>query len=261
MNCQRFESVVSELVRGQMMAVEQRGEALAHSDACDDCAARLRDEEMLTRGLRSLAVEMEPLEAPAAIETRLLAEFRNRPVAAPRKQVNARYWLTAVAAILLIAIAVVAVRLRVVEEKKLAEVPAPKVETPREVPQQKPVEEKSLAVNDTKEQQPKVIQYQPKRRSNRLSRPEVVSNHVTNEVATDFVPLGYMNAASLQDGGQIIRVELSRSALTSFGFPVNMDRYNERVKADVLLGVDGMARAIRFVQTTEPRAVTTGLNR
>ena len=41
MNCQRFESVVSELARGQMMAAEQRAEALAHSDACDDCAARL----------------------------------------------------------------------------------------------------------------------------------------------------------------------------------------------------------------------------
>jgi hypothetical protein len=36
--------------------------------------------------------------------------------------------------------------------------------------------------------------------------------------------------------------------MANFGFPVNMDRYNERVKADVLLGVDGVAHAIRFVQ-------------
>jgi hypothetical protein len=242
-----------------MMAAEQRGDALAHSDACDDCAARLRDEEMLTRGLQSLALEMESLEAPAGIEPKLLAEFRNRSVAAPRKQVNARYWLTAVAAILLIAIAIVAVRSRWVEDKRFAQAPAPKVETPREQPEQKPIDEKILAVNDPV--QPKMVQHQSKRRPNRLSRPEVVSNHVANEVATDFMPLGYMNAASLQDGGQIVRVELRRSALASFGFPVNMDRYNEKVKADVLLGVDGMARAIRFVQTTEPRAVTTGLNR
>jgi hypothetical protein len=27
-----------------------------------------------------------------------------------------------------------------------------------------------------------------------------------------------------------------------------MDRYNEKVKADVLIGVDGLAHAIRFVQ-------------
>ena len=58
MNCQRFENVVSELARGQMMAVEQRGEALAHSETCEKCAARLRDEEMLTLGLQSLASEI-----------------------------------------------------------------------------------------------------------------------------------------------------------------------------------------------------------
>jgi len=71
---------------------------------------------------------------------------------------------------------------------------------------------------------------------------------VTKEIATDFIPLSYMSAASLQEGGQIIRVQLPRSALANFGLPVNMDRYNEKVKADVLYGVDGMARAIRFVQ-------------
>jgi hypothetical protein len=83
--------------------------------------------------------------------------------------------------------------------------------------------------------------------SHRPARPQV-ANHVTNEIATDFIPLSYMNAASLQDGGQIVRVQLPRSALVNFGLPVNMDRYNEKVKADVLFGVDGTARAIRFVQ-------------
>ena len=71
---------------------------------------------------------------------------------------------------------------------------------------------------------------------------------MTKEIATDFIPLSYMSAASLQDGGQIVRVQLPRSALANFGLPVNMDRYNEKVKADVLLGVDGRAHAIRFVQ-------------
>jgi len=76
----------------------------------------------------------------------------------------------------------------------------------------------------------------------------VASNHVTREVATDFMPLGYMSAASFQDGGQVVRVELPRSALAQFGIPVNIERYNERVKADVLFGTDGLAHAIRFVQ-------------
>ena len=68
------------------------------------------------------------------------------------------------------------------------------------------------------------------------------------EVATDFVPVGYGSALDLQEGGQLVRVELPRLALASFGLPVNMDRVDERVKADVLVGPDGLARAIRFVK-------------
>jgi hypothetical protein len=84
--------------------------------------------------------------------------------------------------------------------------------------------------------------------TNRKKDNNVVSNHATNEVATEFMPVGYLSVDALQDGGQIVRVELPRSALVKFGLPVNMDRYNERVKADVLVGLDGMAHAIRFVQ-------------
>src|ERR1041385_4167573 len=108
MNCQKFETVVSELARGQMMAAEQRAEAMAHSDGCDDCAARLRDEETLTRGLQSLVSQMEPLEASRAVEGKLMEAFRARQVIVPitRRKSNASYWLAAIAAMLLIAISI-----------------------------------------------------------------------------------------------------------------------------------------------------------
>jgi hypothetical protein len=80
------------------------------------------------------------------------------------------------------------------------------------------------------------------------SNSTVAANYSGNEVATDFMPVGYANPMDLQDGGQVMRVELPRSTLAGFGFPVNMERANERVKADVLVGPDGQARAIRFVQ-------------
>jgi hypothetical protein len=67
-------------------------------------------------------------------------------------------------------------------------------------------------------------------------------------VATDFMPVSYTNPIGMQDGGQVVRVELPRSALATFGLPVNLARAGERVKADVLVGTDGQARAIRFVQ-------------
>lgn len=72
--------------------------------------------------------------------------------------------------------------------------------------------------------------------------------NANEEIATDFLPLTYDNNFSQLDDGQIVRVELPRSALHSFGLPVNAERGRERVKADVLLGHDGVARAIRFVR-------------
>jgi hypothetical protein len=255
MNCQKFENVVSELARGQMMAVEQRVEALAHSDVCDDCAARLSDEQMLTLGLQSLAAEMETLEAPRAVEAKLREVFRAREVVVPiaKRQLssspNSRYWVAAIAAMLLIAISLVVFgwSRRPAENPRLAgqqEETQPKPEVRESREQVVQTVEKPAAAELPQPVKPK------RNRSVSLRRAETasVANHVTKEIATDFIPLSYMSPATLQEGGQIIRVQLPRSALANFGLPVNMDRYNEKVKADVLYGVDGMARAIRFVQ-------------
>ena len=251
MNCQKFEGVVSELARGQMMAAEQRGEALAHVDACEDCATRLRDEETLTRGLHSLAAEMESLEAPANIEANVLMAFRARQAVVPspvKRRSHSAYWLAAVAAMLLIAIRVFVFRWT---NRPVAD---PQQAGRQEEPQRKPQVVDNPApqlANNATAPDDDVLPTHPKPRRNRpanFRRPAPVANHVTNEIATDFIPLSYMSTAILQDGGQIVRVQLPRSALANFGLPVNMDRYNEKVKADVLFGVDGTARAIRFVQ-------------
>ncbi len=69
-----------------------------------------------------------------------------------------------------------------------------------------------------------------------------------DEIATDFLPLGDANNLATQDGGQLVRVELPRSALLTFGLPMNIERAAEPVKADVLVGQNGLARAIRFVR-------------
>jgi hypothetical protein len=68
------------------------------------------------------------------------------------------------------------------------------------------------------------------------------------EVATEFLPLTYGDPISSSlEGGQLVRVQLPRATLLSFGFPMSEERAPEPIKADVLLGEDGMARAIRFV--------------
>ena len=58
----------------------------------------------------------------------------------------------------------------------------------------------------------------------------------------------YAPVFTSEDRGQVVRVRLPRESMRSFGLPVNQDRIVQTVKADVLVGEDGIARAIRFVQ-------------
>jgi len=68
------------------------------------------------------------------------------------------------------------------------------------------------------------------------------------EITTEFIPLVQDAGFTQSEGTHLVRVELPRSALSSFGIPVNAEQAGGRVKADVLVGEDGTARAIRFVQ-------------
>jgi len=63
---------------------------------------------------------------------------------------------------------------------------------------------------------------------------------------TDFIPVFYDPEPI--ERGQIVRVRLPRSALMVFGLPLNEERAEETIRADVVLGEDGMARAVRFVK-------------
>jgi hypothetical protein len=74
-----------------------------------------------------------------------------------------------------------------------------------------------------------------------------VTDDANGDIATGFIPVSYTSAANLEAGGQIVRVELPRSAIAALGLPVNMERVDQRVKADVLVGVDGLPHAIRLV--------------
>lgn len=63
---------------------------------------------------------------------------------------------------------------------------------------------------------------------------------------TEFIPIMYDPEPI--ERGQIVRIRLPRSALATFGIPMNEDRAEEAIRADVLLGEDGLARAVRFVK-------------
>jgi hypothetical protein len=69
------------------------------------------------------------------------------------------------------------------------------------------------------------------------------------EVTTAFLPLPY-SGVPMSDG-QIVRIEVPRAALARFGLlPVDSvsTEITGTVLADVIVGEDGLARAVRFVR-------------
>jgi hypothetical protein len=66
------------------------------------------------------------------------------------------------------------------------------------------------------------------------------------EIVTEFFPL--MDPAPPFGRGQLLRVELPASAMEMVGLPVREDYLEYPVQADVLVGEDGLLRAIRFVK-------------
>jgi hypothetical protein len=68
------------------------------------------------------------------------------------------------------------------------------------------------------------------------------------EVTTAFFPLTYSTVPA--PGAHLIRMQVPRSALASFGIPSfdASDDSSPTVLADVVVGDDGLARAVRFVR-------------
>ncbi len=67
------------------------------------------------------------------------------------------------------------------------------------------------------------------------------------EIVSDFMPLTYLAESTEVESGLVVRVRVLRSMLVRMGLPINAEITEETVLADVALGDDGLARAIRFV--------------
>jgi hypothetical protein len=76
---------------------------------------------------------------------------------------------------------------------------------------------------------------------------KVVHRKQPQEIVTEFYPL--MEDPPPFERGELLRVSLPAAAMRSIGVPVSEDRLGETVQADVLVGQEGLARAIRFVNT------------
>jgi hypothetical protein len=258
MKCDGFEAVIDDLAKSVIMDAAVRDQALLHVASCQRCALRLADERELTAGLRALAVA-SAAEAPARIEASLLGAFREQQAALRTPLTSRRAthrWLyvaagvaALVAIVMLISLTISRTRDSGQQQKPEQAIvtptapaqhqePAPGLTKPLAPPEQKP------SVNA-----PAAGAVSRRAKKTGATRGAELSNDATTEaeIVTEFFPLMNRGAGQL-DSGQVVRVELPRSALMSFGLPMNMDRADERIKADVVVGNDGLARAIRFVR-------------
>jgi hypothetical protein len=62
-----------------------------------------------------------------------------------------------------------------------------------------------------------------------------------------FIPLPNSEAVQANEDMDVVHVEVPRSAMLAVGLEVSEDRAGEMVQADVMLGSDGVARAVRFL--------------
>ena len=180
-----------------------------HAAECAACARLLREQQALAAGLRSVSQSWREIEAPARVEAGLMAAFRaqKRAQAKPR-----RMWLPvltwASAAAILILLASFAIRGR-------------EPVTPR------PVSRNAVQV---------------------ASFPSAVDWDFDNDSPNgDFIPLPNAQQVGENEDIDVVRVEVPRSAMLAVGLPVSSERVSELVEADVMLGADGLARAVRFI--------------
>jgi hypothetical protein len=256
MNCQDFEKLVLALARHQLLEAGSRAQGLAHTEVCTRCAARLAEERALLAGMHLVVAELAQEAAPARVETALLAAFhaqdsrRHTPVK-ETLSIHRRWgqWrmVAACAAVILLAVLVSVTWLKSVsdEQKQTAQQPTRTTASP-DSPKEAPASQRIRQVAGPKLADMPTGKLHPKPR-HRMRRGGS-NNSEETEVVTQFFPLHEGEDLAALESMRMLRVELPSSALGEVGLPVAPDAANMPVKADVMLGDDGLARAIRFVR-------------
>lgn len=276
MTCESFNNIIHEISTGRSLDGRMERDARTHSSECDECAAVLEQQRRLTALLGQVATADAELEAPDRIEATVLGAFRLahgtanvvplRPVAAAPVVATRRFsrrWQAAAAAIV-IGVAGTLFTWQAIERGPNV-VPAP--------------EGGSIAAKPSGELAPPTRTVTPpvdrsnddgsyggvvpgrgipegpiipvsnntgSRRATRPARPLPTSE--PTELVTDFYSLVPASGFAPTEGGQLVRLQVPRASLASLGVPLPYGNPDGSVTADLVMGYDGVAHAIRFVQ-------------
>jgi hypothetical protein len=237
MKCSEFEEIVHELDRPGTKGNELREEALIHAESCGDCGVLLTETESLDFGLARVANEANRSAASPCVEAALLQEFRRAKKTSERRRMQWKMAAIGVAAALFLVLGISLQRFYAPSQglgdasqpsvaKSADEAGPPSIESPRNVVQDD-VKSRSAAT--------------------RVSPAPQASKSDETEVAENFTPLPYADDPSMMEGGSVVRVILSRSALASFGMPLSSIENREQIPADLVVSADGTPEAIRLV--------------
>lgn len=78
-----------------------------------------------------------------------------------------------------------------------------------------------------------------------ILKTDVATATAREEIKTEFIALSY---ARDPESGQIVRVKVPSSMMVSLGLVVSVEKPSDLVDAEVLVGDDGLSRAIRFIR-------------
>ncbi len=243
MKCTDFERHILLLANDQLVDAARREMSQAHVRLCGRCGHRLSEEQNLIAGIRAVRADLVTETAPPRVELKLLDAVRTQASKATVKDVKPHLTVWqwgAVAAGVLVLISTVAVFcLHSAFREKRADIIS--VETPAPAPATP--QQQSLRVGLEPERT--VVNIQKARRVRHAA------SHTTateRKAVTEFYPLLRGDDLSALEGIRVVTVELPSSALAEVGLPSPPAGEATSVRAEVLLGQDGVARAIRFVQ-------------
>ncbi|HYI97787.1 MAG TPA: hypothetical protein VEX68_29875 [Bryobacteraceae bacterium] len=190
--------------------------------------------ETIQNALRRLRDDAAVRVAPESIEAKLLASYRAHHSSRRRR----RIWVpAAIAASLLIAAGSLSQPERSRPEMVLTTAPQPIIaQTPPAVDH---VDLRSNHHVPAKAEAPAAIaKPQPRVRRPPAQRPP--------QQVQEFIEIPYTPALADYDSGRVVRVNMPGASVRSLGLPVMFDR----VEADLFVGDDGVARAIRLVSSS-----------
>jgi hypothetical protein len=214
-DCPQFEDALPDLDRPGTQGSMLREVVLAHAESCDRCARLLTESESLDFSLRSLAAHGGTRTASPRVEAALLQEFRKGKGVASRRRLQWQLSLLGAAALL-------AMALGISLHRGIIRLPGAGDNT--DVVGQSSASTET-AVNDIAG-------------SDQLAEADD---------PTAFTPLPYADDPAALEGGAVVRVVLSPSALASLGFPVSDVSDTSEIPADLVVSDDGTPQAIRLV--------------